>query len=73
MQFLIASEGRSNHSTYADRGISQAKIGVNLPKCFATQSKLWLSYKIDIKPSIDENTPNCLAVLKQNHRNDSPP
>ena len=76
MQFLIASEARSNQSTYADRGISgelQAKIGVNLPKCCATQSKLRLSYKIDIKPSIDENTPNCLAVLKQNHRNGSPP
>ena len=67
MQFVIASEARSNHSTHADRGISgelQAKIGVNLPKCFATQSKLRLSYKIDIKPAIDENTPNCLALPK---------
>ena len=76
MQLVLTSKARSNHSTYADRGISgelQAKIGVNLPKCFATQSKLRLPYKIDIKPSKDENTPNCLALPKQNHHNGSPP
>ena len=68
MQFLIASEARSNQSTYADRGISgelQAKIGMNLPKCFATQSKLRLSYKIDIKPSIDEIHQTVLQYLNK--------
>ena len=51
-QILIARAARSNGSTYAHIGNSgdlQTKIGVNLPKCFAAQSKLRSSYKINIK------------------------
>ena len=79
IQFLITSTARSNYRTYVHTGNSgklysrQAKINVNLQECFAARSKVRLSYKMNTKLSIDENTSNYLALLKRNHRNGSPP
>ena len=63
-----ASTASSNVNAYAYKGNSgelhsrQAKSGVNLPLCFAAQSKLRLSYKMKIK------TKWMKTRRKQNHR-----